>query len=227
MKKILSFLLLFAFAGSAVAQQNNFTPPQYKKIRKAIEKKGSGSYYPGLMQRLQTNDTTLTVQDYHLLYYGYALQPGYAPYATHPLADSLMSILRKEEVTGQDYEAIIRHGSALLLENPFEIRFLDPLIYAHRMKGNQEMAARLEFRFGRIIETIFGSGDGLTRKTAFHVISVSHEYDMLRALGFGFGGQQQLIDGKYDYLKVRKNDYGIEGMYFDVSVLLRSLSNLR
>lgn len=99
------------------------------------------------------------------------------------------------------------------------MRYLDPMIYVYQMQGNTEMAEKLEFKLGRIIETIFSSGDGLTEKTAFHVISVSHEYDLIRALGFGFGGEQSLSNGKVDLLKVEANDYGINGMYFNISAL--------
>jgi hypothetical protein len=59
----------------------------------------------------------------------------------------------------------------------------------------------------------------LTKETAFHVISAAHEYDLLRALGFGNAGGQSLTIGQYDFLKVEANDYGIEGMYFDISAM--------
>lgn len=217
MKKLAALLFSIILAFSAIAREPGFTPPNYKKIRKSIEKQGSKTWYPTLMNRLQQNDTTLTPGEYHLLYYGYTLRQGYQPYAEYPLADSLKNILKKEELTEEDYRAIIRFGTGLLAENPFEITLLDPLIYAYWMTGNGETASKLEFRFGRLLETIFSSGDGLTKNTAFHVITVAHEYDMLRALGFIYGGQQQLVEGKYDHLKVAKNDFGIEGFFFDIS----------
>ena len=129
--------------------------------------------------------------------------------------------MNREVLEESEYNRIIELASSTLNEYPFEISILDPLIYALRMEGKNELAAKLEFRFGRIIETIFNSGNGLTKETAFHVVSISHQKDMLRALGFGFGGRHAIVDAKFSYLKVAKNDFGIEGMYFDVSTIYR------
>lgn len=65
-------------------------------------------------------------------------------------------------------------------------------------------------------------GTELKKKTAFNIIYSSHEYAVLNILGFKFGGQQSLIE-HYDFLKVNKNKYNIEGCYFDISPILKSL----
>lgn len=215
-KALLCFLILTSCFSQIQAQKSNFSSPDFRKIAKTIKKTGKPLGYQNLLQRLNQNDTSLSPREYHLLYYGAALQPGFNPEAAQPLSDSLMLILRQEKLEKEDYNHIIGYASDLILKSPFEISFLDPLILSHRMLGNEDMAARLELRFGRIIETIFNSGDGLTRETAFHVISVNHETDMLRALGFGYGGQRIKSADGTDYLKVLKNDFGIEGMFFRV-----------
>jgi hypothetical protein len=221
-RNILITIILF-FSFTALAQKDSFSPPKYKKIGKAISKTNSPTFYPKLMERYQAHDTTLSPSEYHLLYYGYSLQPEYAPYAHQPYADSLMAILRKDIISPQQYDLVLKYGYSILEKSPFDMRYLDPMIYVYQMQGDNEMAGKLEFKLGRIFETIFTSGDGLTEKTAFHVVSVSHEYDLLRALGFGFGGQQSLTNGQCDFLKVEANEYGINGMYFNVSVLFKSM----
>jgi hypothetical protein len=222
MKRILVSIIIVLSLSSVYAQKKSFSAPDYKKISKAISKKGSSAYYPVLMERLKANDTTLSPREYHLLYYGYVLQPGYAPEKVKYAQDSLLALMNREVLEESEYNRIIELASSTLNEYPFEISILDPLIYALRMEGKNELAAKLEFRFGRIIETIFNSGNGLTKETAFHVVSISHQKDMLRALGFGFGGQRALVDAKISYLKVAKNDFGIEGMFFDVSAIYRN-----
>lgn len=219
---ILSAILIF-LSCTTIAQKASFASPDYKKIGKAISRADSPTFYPKLMERFQVHDTTLSPAEYHLLYYGYSLQPEYAPYAQQPFADSLMTIIRKDIISPAQYDLVLKYGYAILEKSPFDMRYLDPMIYVLQMQGNKEMAEKLEFKLGRIIETIFTSGDGLTEKTAFHVISVSHEYDLLRALGFGFGGEQSLTNGQCDFLKVEANEYEITGMYFNVSVLLKSM----
>ncbi len=221
MKKIACLFLTLLLISGVTAQNRKFSPPDYKKISKVISRTGSPSAYSELSRRLSANDTTLTVSDYHHLYYGAALQPGFNPDVQHPLADSITRIMKKEGLNKTDYANIIKLGTRLLSEQPFELRMLDPLIYAYRMTGNNDMAARLEVRFGRIIETIFNSGDGLTKKTAFHVTSTRHEPDMLRALGFGYDGQKMRFEEAFDYLKTAKNDFGIEGIWFKAGFIYR------
>lgn len=196
------------------AQKNNFAPPDYKKIRKEINKTGSKPNYQQLLKRYNDNDTTLSPEEYRLLYFGFTFQPEYSPDAKEPLVDSLMAILRLEQIKPGQYEKVVKYSEKILQKSPFDMRYLDPLIYVYRMQGNNQLASKLEFKLGRIIETIFTTGDGLTEKTAFHVISVAHEKDMLRALGFGFVGMQNIQSSPYDYLKVEENAYGIDGIYF-------------
>ncbi|MBW6491660.1 MAG: DUF4919 domain-containing protein [Lentimicrobium sp.] len=215
-RALLCFIILITGFSGIQAQKSQFNPPDFKKIGKTINKTGKPLNYQNLLQRLNQNDTLLSLREYHLLYYGYALQPGFNPQVNHPLADSLMLILHKDLLNESDYQHIIGLASDLIFHSPFEISFLDPLILSYRMLGNEDMAARLEFRFGRIIETIFSSGDGLTQETAFHVVSVNHESDMLRALGFSYGGQRIKSGDGTDYLKVAKNDFGINGLFFRI-----------
>lgn len=218
---ILSVLIVIC-SFTLSAQKNKFTPPDYKKISKVLAKGSSGELYQNLMKRYQSHDTTLSPGDYHLLYYGFILQPEYSPSAHLSLTDSLLAIMSKKQIGPDQYKLVIKYAGAILDKNPFDMRYLDPLIYAYRMQGKNDLATMLEFKLGRILETIFTTGDGLTEESAFHVISVTHEYDMLRALGFGFAGVQGIRQGQYDYVKVEKNDFGIQGMYFNVSALTRA-----
>lgn len=208
---------------TASGQRNKFNIPDYKKINKIISKTDSPASYIKLMDRYRIHDTTLTTEEYHLLYFGYCLQPQYAPYAHQQFADSLMTIVRKKQIGPDQYENVIKYANKVFESNPFDMRYLDPLIYVYQMQGKIELAQKLEFKLGRLIETIFNTGDGLTEKTAFHVISVSHEYDLLRALGFGYAGEQSLTRGECDFLKVETNDYGINGIYFNVSAIMKPM----
>ena len=214
MLRYITGVLLVACTLGSYAQKTQFAAPDYKKISKSIEKKGASTSYQTLMERYKAHDTTLSPKEYHLLYYGFPLQTEYNPSVSQPLADSLMLFMQKDQKTSIEYNGIIRLAHAILEKNPFEMRYLDPLIFAYRMQGKNELATKLEFQLGRIAETIFSSGDGLTENTAFYVISPTHAYDMLRALGFGYKGGQSIKKGACEFIKVESNDFGIEGMFF-------------
>lgn len=223
MLRYLTVVLMAACTLGSYAQKTQFAAPDYKKISKSIVKKGSSTSYQTLMERYKAHDTTLSPKEYYLLYYGFPLQTEFNPGVSQPLADSLMLFMQKDQKTNTEYSEIIRLAQAILEKNPFEMRYLDPLIFAYRMQGKNELATKLEFQLGRIAETIFSSGDGLTENTAFYIIAPDHAYDMLRALGFGYTGGQSIKKGTCGFIKVKSNDFGIEGMYFKTASPTTSL----
>ena len=67
MKRLLLLLLLIpALAAAKVPEEDNI-------IDRTMDSE-SPYYYPALMLRYNAGDATLTDEDYHYLYYGYAYQ---------------------------------------------------------------------------------------------------------------------------------------------------------
>jgi hypothetical protein len=58
------------------------------------------------------------------------------------------------------------------------------------------------------------------------VIRVSDEYSMLDVLGFESVDNQSMLENKFDYIQVGENEYGLEGLYFDISPSLNHLEKL-
>ena len=52
----------------------------------------SAFYYPALMMRYNAGDETLTDEDYHYLYYGYAYRDEYKPLAVNPDLDKMLML---------------------------------------------------------------------------------------------------------------------------------------
>jgi len=86
--------------------------------------------------------------------------------------------------------------------------------------GDEDMARKIGIRYRGILAAIFSTGDGRTLKSAFHVISVSHEYNILRM--FDFQMSSQSLIGDCDYLSFVKDSRDIEGLYFNVGQLLKA-----
>ncbi len=79
--------------------------------------------------------------------------------------------------------------------------------------------ARVEVR-RRLKVAIISTGDGRSAQTAFSVIYVQDEYELLEVLGFEFDGNQHLLEGGFDMLELKVNPAGIDALFFDVSRLL-------
>jgi len=221
MKKILlSIISILCLAGILFAQDTDIRPLKFKKIKKEIKKKKSAFYYPDLLQRYHDLDTTLTVEDFRHLYYGYTFQKGYTPYGTPALQDSLINYLSRPELLRAEYEVAARIGGELLQANPFRLRETFITAVSYEMAGNLRMSGIYFDLYAKQVDAIMSTGDGLSTNSAFVVIHIRDEYELLEILGFEFGGKQYLLEGGYDMLELKENQYGIDALYFNVSRLL-------
>jgi hypothetical protein len=222
MKKAFYLLLLtLAFPLALFAQDQEIKPVKFKKIKKEIKKKKSPFYYPHLFNRYLQLDTTLSVEEFRYLYYGFSFQDEYDPYGSPRLRDSLVSYLQRPEPLRAEMEVAARLAGELLKESPFRLRETFIAAVSFDMAGKPGKSSIYFDFFEKQVEAILSSGDGLTDKTAFVVIYIPDEYEILDVLGFRFSGQQKLIE-HYDVLRLEENELGIYALYFDVSRLLET-----
>lgn len=226
MKQIFSIFLLIIVQFNLNSQELNYQKPDYDAIKKEIEDSSSIFYYPKLMARLVNFDTTLATVDYRHLYYGYIYQSAYKPYWNSPDEQKLLKYYRSEEVKAKDYDEIISLATHSINEFPFDLRQMNFLGYIYHLKGNEDMARKVSYRFQGILTAIMSSGDGATCETGFHVISVSHEYVLLNM--FQFQTKSQALQGDCDYLSVVKDHRNIDGIYFNIKKLFeKNMMNLK
>ena len=226
MKKNLLLIIFSCLSTYAFAQKTTLGKPDYKKIQLTVSDKNSKSYYPVLMSRYTLSDTTLTKEDFRLLYYGYLFQNTYAPYGFSNYNDSIRPLLAKESLSASDYISLIKFEKLVLEKYPFNMSDLNILAFAYEHTGKKVLAKQIDFKLDNVIETILLTGDGRTEETAWHVISVNHEYDILKMLGLRFGGEQSLTNKGCDYLKVKENKQDVKGFYFDVNKILEAEESL-
>ncbi|MCK4568915.1 MAG: DUF4919 domain-containing protein, partial [Bacteroidales bacterium] len=125
--------------------------------------------------------------------------------------------LSRQELLRAEYEVAARIGGELLRASPFRLRETFITAIAYEMGGNENMSSIYFNFFEKQVDAIMSTGDGLSANTAFVVIYIRDEYEMLEVLGFKFGGKQALLAGDYDMLELEENPYGVEALYFDVS----------
>ncbi|MFC0875623.1 DUF4919 domain-containing protein [Saccharicrinis sp. FJH2] len=220
MKHLLTTLLLLILTFNAISQELDFKRPDYKSIEKEIKQKSSDFYYPVLMKRFVELDTTLTLDDYRYLYYGYIFQKEYEAYWTSPYQEKLLKYYRSTKIKRKEYDKIIDLSNKSINEFPFDLRSMNFLAYTYHLKGDEEMAIKVSKRFHGIIEAILSTGSGETCKDGYHVISVSHEYVILNM--FLFQMKSQALIGNCDYLEFEKDERNIDGLYFNIEKILET-----
>lgn len=221
-RRLILIFWLSIIALSVFGQNNRFTIPDYNEIEKLTNDKSSAFYYPTIFERYLKNDTELNLRDYRMLYFGYFFQPHYTPFFESDETDSIKMILGSQnELYKKDWEDIARLGKANLRKNPFDLKGLNVVWLSLKNSGQEEEAAVYFDKLKKLVQIILETGDGKTEETAFHVLNVSHEYDILNILGYEFDGKQELTEKKCDFLSLKTNEDRLPGLYFDVKQIFK------
>lgn len=175
-------------------------------------------YHPYLLERFMSFDTTLTNEDYKYLYYGYVYTDMYNPYGIHEEEDEFYDLYYDKE-----YERAIEIGNKMFIQDPVNTKVLFKMLVCHHQQGNSELANNYAMLYYGLLTVIYFSGDGISEETAFKVINVSDEYEILSELGLQSAGQALI--GNCDRLsidqesqEVEKDQKKIKELYFDVSL---------
>ncbi len=215
MKRLI--LILFALVtGSALWAQES-AAPNYNDIRQKVFNPKHPNYYPALVKRYLENDSTLTLEEYRNLYYGYTLQEDFVPYQREH--QQLFDIRRRMAQSGATVGLCSdarRQAQTVLDDNPFDLLAISTYGIASLQLGDSTTWRQMKLRQDGILDVIISSGDGETPESAFHVISIEHEYEVLNRLGLEVE-KDSLVSPTVEYLKVKPNADDEQGFYFDFS----------
>jgi len=224
MKKItLLFTLLFCSIG--YTQNDSFKKPDFQEIKLKIKLKNSKFYYPKLIKKYYQSNSSLTLEEKRVLYYGFIYSPKYSPYGSREFTDKISTILKNNYISEEDYEKIIEYSDKLLEENPFNVNAINYKLYACKQLQNSSDTIKASIKLQIINDAILSSGNGLTKENAYVVINPNHEYSFINLLGFAYGGHISPVE-QYDYLSLKENEQNIDGLYFDTSASANYMSNL-
>jgi hypothetical protein len=218
MPKITAFLTLLLIPFASTFAQDPSAPPiievDYKMIEKVMADPAAAYFFPKLKARYDQNDSTLTVLDYHYFYYGYTFQEEYNSMKRN---DNVRSgeLKRKDELSDSELQELFDNEVKWLQEMPIDLESIYWVLVALDGMGKQQEFLQWKRKFDGLMDAVIASGDGLTKETAIHVATVRTEYFLLNMFGFEYADEQQLFT-PCDYLKIEKNDAGIEGLYFNV-----------
>ena len=160
-----------------------------------------------LMQRFEENDTLLTRQDHAMLYYGYSFTPAY----------------KGSMDDFQDFRKLIKEE-----KNPVSLQLLYNMYgIAGLLQKDIREIKHYSKRYAALLTMIALTGDGTSEETAFKVICVNDEYQLLNMLFKMENMKGQSLVNKCDLIEFDKCQY-YEGnqMYFDISRSLDYMSEL-
>lgn len=218
MNKLFFTLILSIISVSVFAQYDGPQAPNYKDIEIKIN---TVYNYNDLMNRYLAGDKEMTIDEQRHLYYGFIYQPQYNPTDTSRYNKDMSMALSRQFLSPDDYNNIERFAKALLSEDPFNLRALNALMLVYAQNDNTEQYKITTQKRDIVQRAIASSGDGMNKKTAYYVIKVAHEYDILNFLGFKYGGSERLEkNSKCNSMTVAKNPFDIDKIYFNIAPVM-------
>lgn len=224
-KLLLTFMFYVLLATGAMIQSpwssisqlkaQEVEAPNYKAIRATILNQKGPNYYPSLMRRYMANDTTLTLEQVRNLYYGFALQEDFVPYQSekNELYDIRKTLVKNNGNPRHCPEAI-RISQLMLDDNPFDLLAISTMSFAFLQLQDSVSYHLWNEKQTSLLDAIISSGDGETKETAFHVINIEHEYEVLNRMGLQIEADS-LCNDEVEYLKVKENAEDIPGIFFN------------
>lgn len=216
MRDKIFLLFCMLFASVSLIAQTEVEAPDYAKIKRDINDRNSELYYPKLMDRFLANDTTLLLEDYRTLYYGFPMQEDYDPYRVSPYTVKLKEFTSADSISLGACDSIIKYGLKAVDDFPFDTRSMNMLAYAYQCKKDEAQSLLWTTKLKGVLDAIISSGDGETEESAFHVIYPAHEYDIINRFGLSVTNSN-LMPPSLDYVEVGENNFNVKGYFFNIS----------
>ncbi|MFT4600818.1 MAG: hypothetical protein ACI857_000995 [Arenicella sp.] len=222
MKKLV--LVMLWLSAIPLSWSQSISKIDFDAVKKEVQDSSSEYYYSKLFKKMLHVDSTLSSQEYKHLYYGNVYQKYYQPYGISNLKKSLT-----EQYKLKDYDKVLEIGKTVLEENPVDLEVLLKMSIASLKLGNEDEKHFYANHYYSLLDVIYNSGDGREMNSAYVVISVDHEYQILGDLGLRAIEQHLITD--CDLLKFRRTDQEkvkgrkkVKALYFNVRMPLMSLS---
>ncbi|MCH5215677.1 MAG: DUF4919 domain-containing protein [Muribaculaceae bacterium] len=224
---LLSLSIAAATNGDKALARSTAEAPDFETIKKDISDPSSQYHYPKLFKQFMSNDTSMTLEQYRHLYYGFIFQKDYDPYRISAHAERVEKLYFKQKHSREECDTIMKYAELSLTDNPFDLRQMTFLIIALKEKQKHARASIWQFKLNHLVGAIMSSGYG-TKEMPWYVISPVHEYNLLNFMNYIVTGHQDEDNGTIDYLTVKstaEKDSGKstpEGFYFNITELART-----
>ncbi len=217
MQRIKNIVLLLPMLMIALSAAGQLRVPDEEDVLARTIDQNSKWYYPELMMRYVGGDTTLTVEDYHYLYYGYAYDVNYRPLDNIPDNSEVLELLRgvgEQGATRSQAQLLLEAAKDVMLVDPFSPSNINVMTFAYGILGdtlNERISAD---RFNKIMATIEASGTGLKENSPMHVLRHEHVNDLLLSKGLHIVNRT-VRSTKVEYVQVQRNGRNEKGYFFN------------
>ena len=206
MKKYWFLFIACVVCGTGFAQEA-FLLPDYEGIQNMGQ-----AQYDSLLNRFQTQDTTLSIVDLQAVYYGSAFYGS----PSNGLSNKRLNAITETEGT----EGAILYVDSVLASSPLNLEaLLTRFTLAHRVQDTITTHAYY-WQYARLVDAIYATGDARSEKTALHVVCVDDEYTIMYYVMQVSPEGQTLTSSLCDKIDIVTKNGTRLPVYFDVQLIL-------
>lgn len=166
------------------------------------------------MDRFNQSDSTLSADDFTLLYYGAVFLPSYDLY-------QIQEQEQKIRLANYDQEFLLAYDLAdqLLKNYPMSVQAYFEKAYACFNLKRFEEESYNNKRYKILIRTVLASGDGKSFETAFHANLPNDEYEVLKSLGLEIkeATEVEYLHQSFDLFKLKPNKKKWKETFFNIT----------
>lgn len=204
--------------GLNVADKQLRVPDNEEILKRTIDSE-SPYWLPRLLGRYLNGDETLTDEEYHYLYYGYAYAEEYKPLDPIEAEAKLLGAMEKvmESPTEENVNQAVEYGLMVMERDPFSPKNLNMLAYLYGMLGEEDKERSYFMRLNKVLDTIERSGTGVKESSPMHVLAFTHASDLMYARGCEIK-RREVVSRTTEFIFLPVKDAaGNLGYYFDFS----------
>lgn len=116
--------------------------PDLEEIRRVTLDPDSKLYFPKLKKKYETNDTTMTLDEFRHFYLGYMFQEDFDPYRVSPYSDVTEHLRNKPTHSREEIDTITKYAQLSLEDNPFDLRQMSFLVHVLKER-RKDMRAKI------------------------------------------------------------------------------------
>ena len=174
--RIFSFIILL-FSSIQILNAQKISNVDYDDIKIKTQNPASPYFYTKILDRYKKNDTTLTQTDYYYLYFGFTFNSNY-----DPNNDEAVNALVLSEVEKLNSSKALKNALQLYEKDPVNLKLLLYITLCYSNLSDLKLKKIFTDKYAKLIKAIYNSGDGKTVETAYVVIRVNDEYQLLQVL---------------------------------------------
>ncbi len=219
------FILWVSLLWGSVLFGQKISNIDFDEVKRLTQDSLSDYYYPVLTKRFLELDAHLSAKEYSLIYYGSVFSKNYNPYGKSTAENQFLDVYKEKK-----YSEAIEIGVKVLEENPANLAVVYKIYAAYFLSNDKNTAKLYAEAYLSLLNAIYMSGDGKSFKTAYVVVGINDEYEILADLGLTI--TKQALVGNTDVLSIKtkgqkkqKGQKKIKELYFNVEMPFKQLMN--